>query len=158
MRNGLHLDQALPDEVFDIGPLSAFVGAIGELRQVLLSNRAKRADFNHRCDFRGPETIGPAPDSVDVARLRRASRAEIGMGTCPLGTLFPHLVTRLVITGWPLGFRFALLGDLAWADALFGFVAAGHFNRTPLQTKALAPRTHPCETVCRDGRVFARCP
>src|ERR1700674_307162 len=83
MRNGLHLDQALPDEVFDIGPHSAFVGAIGELRQVLLSNRAKLADFNHRRDFRGPETIGPAPDFADVARPRRASCAGIGMGTCP---------------------------------------------------------------------------
>src|ERR1700730_3643849 len=158
MRNGLHLDQALPDEVFDIGPLSAFVGAIGELRQVLLSNRAKLADFNHRCDFRGPETIGAAPDFVDVARLRRASCAGIGMGTCPLGTLFPHFVTRLVIAGWLLGFALALLEDVARADELLGFVAAGHFNRTPLPTKAPAPRSPRCEAVCRDGRVFARCP
>src|SRR6516162_3233388 len=158
MRNGLHLDQALPDEVFDIGPNSAFVAAIDELRQVLLSNRAKLADFNHRCDFRGPQTKGPAPDFVDLAKLRRASRAGIGMGTWPLYTLFPHSVTRLVIAGWLLGFAFALLGDLARADELFWFVAAGHFSRSPLQSKAQAPRSHPCEAACRDGRVFARCP
>src|SRR5271169_1599949 len=99
MRNGLHLDQALPDEVFDIGPYSAFVSAIGELRQVLLSNRAKLADFDHRCDFRGPQTIGPAPDFVDLAKLRRASRIGIGMGTCPPCRLFTRSVTRLVIAG-----------------------------------------------------------
>ena len=83
---------------------------------------------------------------------------ENRIGTCPLCTLFPHLVTRLVIAGWLLGFAFALLGDLARADELLGFVATGHFSRSPLQTKARAPRSHPCEAVCRDGRVFARCP
>jgi hypothetical protein len=100
LRNGLHLDQALPDEVFYIRPHSAFVAAIGELGQVLLSNRAKLADFDHRCDFRASQTMGPAPDFVDLAQLWRASGAGIGMGTRPLCTLFfLHLVTRLVIEG-----------------------------------------------------------
>src|SRR5271167_781704 len=99
MRDGLHLDQTLLDEVFDIRPHSTFVAAIGELRQVLLSNRAKLADFDQRCDFRGPQTIGPAPDLVDLAKLRRTSRTGIGMGTCPPCRLFTHSVTRLVIAG-----------------------------------------------------------
>src|SRR3974377_366550 len=156
MRNGLHLDQALPDEVFDIRPHSAFVAAVGELRQVLLSNRAKLADFDPRCDFRGPQTIGPTPDFVDLAKLRAANGAGIGMGTCPLCRLFPHLVTRPLIAGWLLGFGFALLGDLARADELLGFVAAGHFSRSPLQTKAPARRAPPWHAVSRGGRVFAR--
>src|SRR5439155_24547330 len=105
----LHVDQALPDEVFDIGPHSAFVAAIGELCQVLLSNGAKLTSFDHRRDFRGPLTIGPAPDFVNLAQPSRASRVGTGMGACPLGTLFPHLVRRRVIAVWLLGVVFALL-------------------------------------------------
>jgi len=75
MGDGLYFDQALVHEIFDIRPNAPFVPAVGELRQVLLSNRTKHAGFDHRCDFRCPQTIGPAPDFVDLAQLRGASHA-----------------------------------------------------------------------------------
>jgi hypothetical protein len=45
------------------------------------------------------------------------------MGTYPLRTLFPRLVTQPLIAGWLLGFAFALLGYLTRADELLGLVA-----------------------------------
>src|SRR5271169_1382188 len=74
VRNGLHLDQALPDQVFDVWPHSDFVTAIGEFGQVFRGYHAEFAELDHRCDFGGPQTIAATPDFVDLAQFRRTSR------------------------------------------------------------------------------------
>src|SRR5579859_5802058 len=98
-----------------------------------------------------------APDFVELAQFRRTSCAVIGLGMCSLSTLFARLVARLVASGWRVGFLIAFFGDLARTDELFGFVAACHFSRAPLQSRARTVRLHPNEAVCRDGRVCVPC-
>src|SRR6266550_3762154 len=51
MRNGLHFDEALAHEIFDIRPHAPFVPAVGKLGEIFLRNSTEFAEFHHRCGF-----------------------------------------------------------------------------------------------------------
>jgi len=158
MRNGFHCDEALAHKILDIRPHAPFVSAVGELGEILTGNGTEFAKFHHRWGFRVPEAVSAPPYFMDRPGINGRSCVSIVVSCCYWGTVVGSLFAGHLVSRGRFARAFTPLGGVARSAEIFEFVAAGRFNRTPLQTKALAPRTHPCEAVCRDGRVFARCP
>jgi len=50
LRNGFHFDEALTNEVLQIGFQAIVIPAIGEFREILSGDSAEFPEFHHRCD------------------------------------------------------------------------------------------------------------